>query len=91
MNFAQKMDSVWNGLDEEERDGWLEDARDLAQQENAELRKLGYDEDSDEWIGPEGVLENAKRTRIRALSPRTCRSRRTTPSGQRRTRSPTPQ
>lgn len=60
MNFAQKMDSVWNGLDEEERDGWLQDARDLAQQENAELRKLGYDADSVEWIGPEGVLENAK-------------------------------
>lgn len=60
MNFAQKMDSVWNRLDEEERDGWLEDARDLAQEENAELRKLGYDENSTGWVGPESVLENAK-------------------------------
>ena len=60
MNFAQRRDSVWNGLDEEERDGWLEDARDLAKEENAGLRKLGYDEGSSEWIGPETVLENAK-------------------------------
>ena len=60
MNFTQKIESVWCGLDQEERDGWLEDARDLAEQENAGLRKFSHNESSVEWVGPESVLENAK-------------------------------
>lgn len=60
MEVGDQIDTAWNELDDEERDAWLEVARENANHENAELRKLGYDRDSYQWISREQVLENAK-------------------------------